>query len=113
LGSGEFPLHQLARKYGVNYIVSGHGHQFVRLSRDGIVYHGGGQFRGPDEWRGIRAGLVLPPRLGPCEAVEGRAIGKGTGRPAGKGRMFRGEDWGDNGPKFAVGDPASTKKPKT
>ena len=38
LGSGEFPLHRLARKYGVNYIVSGHGHQFVRMTRDGITY---------------------------------------------------------------------------
>jgi 3',5'-cyclic AMP phosphodiesterase CpdA len=38
LGSGEFPLHRIARKYGVDYIVSGHGHQFLSLSRDGITY---------------------------------------------------------------------------
>ena len=38
LGSGEFPLHQLARKYGVQSIISGHGHQFVRMTRDGITY---------------------------------------------------------------------------
>jgi len=38
LGSGEFPLHQLARKYGVGYIVSGHAHQYMRMTRDGIVY---------------------------------------------------------------------------
>lgn len=38
LGSGEFPLHRLAKTYGVNYVISGHGHQFVRLARDGVVY---------------------------------------------------------------------------
>jgi hypothetical protein len=33
--------------------------------------------------------------------------------PAGKGRMFRAEDWDDKGPRFAVDDPASSEKPKT
>src|SRR6185369_4120912 len=28
VGSGEFALHQLAKKYGVSYVISGHGHQF-------------------------------------------------------------------------------------
>ena len=36
--SSEFPFHQLIKKYGVGYVVSGHGHQFVRLAQDGIVY---------------------------------------------------------------------------
>lgn len=38
LGSGEFPLHRLARRYGVAAVVSGHGHQLVTLERDGIRY---------------------------------------------------------------------------
>ena len=38
LGSGDFPLHQLARKHGVQYVISGHGHQFLRMTRDGITY---------------------------------------------------------------------------
>lgn len=38
LGSSGFPLHQLARKYGVAYIVSGHGHLFLPMKRDGILY---------------------------------------------------------------------------
>jgi hypothetical protein len=33
--------------------------------------------------------------------------------PAGKGGMFRAEEWDENGPKFAVDDPASGDKPKT
>ncbi|MGH9673350.1 MAG: metallophosphoesterase family protein, partial [Bryobacteraceae bacterium] len=38
MGSGEFPLHQIARKHGVEHVISGHGHQFVRLTRDGVTY---------------------------------------------------------------------------
>jgi 3',5'-cyclic AMP phosphodiesterase CpdA len=33
-----FPLHALAKEYGVDYVLSGHGHQFVRLVRDGVTY---------------------------------------------------------------------------
>ena len=28
--SSQFPFHQLIRKFGVGYVVSGHGHQYVR-----------------------------------------------------------------------------------
>jgi Icc protein len=38
LGSGEFELHRLARQYGVTHVFSGHGHQLLRLERDGITY---------------------------------------------------------------------------
>ena len=36
--SSQFPFHQLVRKYGARYVISGHGHQYVRLVEDGIVY---------------------------------------------------------------------------
>lgn len=38
LGSGEFELHRLAREYGVSHVFSGHGHQLLRLERDGVTY---------------------------------------------------------------------------
>jgi hypothetical protein len=38
LGSGEFRLHQLAREYGVDYVISGHTHNFARLTREGVTY---------------------------------------------------------------------------
>ena len=38
LGNHAFDLHRLAQEYGVDYVVSGHGHQFVRLELDGVVY---------------------------------------------------------------------------
>jgi len=36
--NGNFPLHQLARKYGASYVVSGHAHQFDRSEYDGVQY---------------------------------------------------------------------------
>jgi predicted phosphodiesterase len=36
--SGAFPLHRLAKEYGVNYVITGHGHQLVKIQRDGILY---------------------------------------------------------------------------
>ena len=34
----KFPLHQLAKKYGVRYIIAGHVHQLMRFDLDGITY---------------------------------------------------------------------------
>jgi predicted phosphodiesterase len=36
--SGEFPLHRLARQYGVRYVISGHLHFLLRRERDGVTY---------------------------------------------------------------------------
>ncbi len=36
--SGAFELHRIAKQYGVAAVVSGHGHQFLKLERDGIQY---------------------------------------------------------------------------
>jgi Icc protein len=33
-----FPLHRLARKYGVKYVVAGHVHQILRFELDGVTY---------------------------------------------------------------------------
>jgi Icc protein len=68
--SGEFALHQLAHKYRVAVVVSGHTHQFLRLERDGVVYlnagSSGGHLRGPDPAEGWFFGWTL-------------AVVKGTG----------------------------------
>lgn len=61
--SGEFALHQLARKYGIAMVVSGHTHQFLRLERDGVVYlnagSSGGRLRGSDPAQGWYFGWTL------------------------------------------------------
>ncbi len=111
LGSGEFGLHQLCRRYGVGYVISGHGHDFERLERDGIVYL---------EVGSSGAGLArrLPGELDFAQGrfyhhvwvrVEGARASftvKELDGPFGKGRMFRAERWGPNGPKFDPADPA-------
>jgi len=55
-GSGAFDLHRLARQYNVAAVVSGHGHQFLKLERDGIQYLEGGSSGGSLQ-RGIGSGL--------------------------------------------------------
>ena len=34
----DFPLHRLARKYGVQYVVAGHVHQMLHFSLEGVEY---------------------------------------------------------------------------
>ena len=38
LRNANFALHQLARKYGVQYVVAGHIHQMLRLELEGVTY---------------------------------------------------------------------------
>jgi predicted phosphodiesterase len=61
--SSQFPFHQLIRKYGVRYVVSGHGHQYVRAVQDGIVYleapSSGGKLKGQGLEQGWFYGHVL------------------------------------------------------
>ncbi|HSW50374.1 MAG TPA: metallophosphoesterase [Bryobacteraceae bacterium] len=42
LQSRAFPLHRLAREYGVDYVISGHGHTFIHMVLDGVTYMGVG-----------------------------------------------------------------------
>jgi Icc protein len=118
LGSGEFPLHQLAKKYGVSYIISGHGHQFVRMARDGIVYmevgsSGGSMKRGLSKGEGFAQGWFYHHVWGRVKGSKVWFTVKELDPPMGKGRMFRAEDWDTNGPLFDVDDPAAKEKPGT
>lgn len=61
--TSQFPFHQLIQKYGVRYVVSGHGHQYVRSTLDGIVYleapSSGGKLKGQGAAQGWIFGQVL------------------------------------------------------
>ncbi len=61
--SSQFPFHQLISKYGVRFVVSGHGHQYVRAVQDGIVYleapSSGGKLKGQGFAQGWFYGHVL------------------------------------------------------
>lgn len=118
LGSGEFPLHQIARKHGVEYVISGHGHQFVRLARDGIVYmevgsSGGSIRRGTDKGLGFEHGFFFHHVWGRVKGSKVSMTVKEIDGVKGLGRMFRAEDWAENGPQFEVADPARKDSPKT
>jgi Icc protein len=54
--SGAFPFHQLVKKYGVRYVVSGHGHQFVCLAQDGVTYLEAGSSGGRLKGQGFEQG---------------------------------------------------------
>jgi len=84
--SGEFELHRIAMRYGVAAVVSGHGHQFVKLERDGIQYleagsSGGSLQRGLSSGQGAAEGWFYGWTLCTIEGtrvkLEWRKIGKG------------------------------------
>ena len=97
--SGDFPFHQLIRKYGVRYVISGHGHQFVRLVQDGIAYleapSSGGQLKGQGFAQGWLFGQVFTCVKGSEVEMSVREVAGS----AGKGRRFNAEEWLSNGSK--------------
>lgn len=50
----DFPLHQLARKYGVQYVIAGHLHEMLHISLEGVEYvsmpSSGGDLRGTSKY---------------------------------------------------------------
>ena len=38
LGNPNFPLHQLAKRYGVKYVIAGHIHQMLHFEVEGVTY---------------------------------------------------------------------------
>jgi predicted phosphodiesterase len=111
----DFELHRIAKQYGVSYIISGHGHQFVRAVNDGIVYmevgSSGGFMKGLARGEGFNQGwfyhhVWARVKGSKIEFTVKEIDGKG------QGRMFRADEWGDSGPTFDIKDPASTEKPR-
>jgi hypothetical protein len=118
VGSGAFPLHQLCRKYGVGYVISGHGHQFVRMVRDGVVYmevgsSGGTIQRGLKRGEGFAQGWFYHHVWARVKGSQAEFTVKEIDGPLGKGRMFRAEDWSETGPSFEADDPAASERPPT
>jgi hypothetical protein len=113
-----FRLHQIARKFGVTYVVSGHGHRFYRAVRDGVTYmevgSSGGSMRGKlIRGEGFAQGsfyhFVWATVEGPKVSLTVKEI-DGAG---GRGRMFSADDWDENGPHFDIADPTLSAHPET
>jgi len=89
-----FRLHQLAKQYGVQYVVAGHLHQMLGIDLAGVKYvsmaSAGGHLRGTHEYRdGWFFGYALV-------GVRGRTVDfhiKELKPPQGQGRVTELKDW--------------------
>jgi 3',5'-cyclic-AMP phosphodiesterase len=90
-----FALHQLARRYGVQYVVAGHLHQMLHLELEGVTYvsmaSSGGHLRSSGIYEdGWFFGHALV-------EVHGNGIDfriEESGPPRGEGRITKLADWG-------------------
>jgi len=98
LRNPNFALHQLARRYGVQYVVAGHVHQMLRLELEGVTYvsmpSAGGHLRLSGAYEdGWFFGHALVEVNGGSASFQIRE----TGSPRGEGRITRLADWGATG----------------
>jgi Icc protein len=95
LHNPNFTLHQLARQYGVQYVIAGHVHQMLRFDLQGVTYlsmpSAGGNLRASEEYAdGWFFGHALV-------AVHGTDIDfqiEELKPPHGQGRVTKPTDWG-------------------
>jgi predicted phosphodiesterase len=90
--SGAFPLHRLAREYGVDYVITGHGHFFARMVRDGVAYMqmgSSGAKMTPDFALGVFYQHASVEVRGAAATIRIKELDA----PFGKGRSFAAEDW--------------------
>ncbi len=89
--SSQFPFHQLVKKFGVRYVVSGHGHQYVRATQDGIVYieagSSGAKLKGEGFDRGWFFGQISMHVTGSSVEMTIKEVSP----PIGQGRTFPAE----------------------
>jgi hypothetical protein len=90
-----FALHQLARQYGVQYVVAGHIHQMLHLELQGVTYisiaSSGGHLRLSGAYEdGWFFGHTLVEVRDKTVEFEVRELGP----PRGKGRVTKLADWG-------------------
>jgi 3',5'-cyclic AMP phosphodiesterase CpdA len=90
--SSQFPFHQLIRRYGVRYVISGHGHQYVRAVQDGIVYLEAGSSGGKLKGQGFAQGWFFGQIFTHVTAGKVEMTVKEVDGPMGKGRTFPAEE---------------------
>lgn len=94
-----FPFHRLMQKYKVGYVISGHGHQFSHMERDGIAYmmvgSSGGHLRGHDPMKDYDQGWFFHHVE---VSVQGAALVmtiREVGPPFGRSRVLSADQWPD------------------
>jgi predicted phosphodiesterase len=98
LGNPNFAMHQLARRYGVQYVIAGHVHQMLHFTLDGVAYvdvpSSGGHLRSSraygDGWFFAHSLVEVHGKSIDFEIHELRP-------PHGDGRTTKLNDWGIRG----------------
>jgi len=117
-GNGDFRLHQIAKRYGVTHVLSGHGHRFVRMVHDGVTYmevgsSGGSMVGSRKRGEGFSDGVFYHWIWAHVKGSKVYFTVKEIGGIMGAGRMFRADDWNRDGPSFNIADPALSIHPET
>ena len=107
-------IHQLAVKYKVTAVVSGHGHKFQHKVVDGVRYmevgSSGGTMRGKlVRGEGFREGCFYHHVWVTVEGTRVTFTVKEIDGQYGQGRIFDAADWGN----FDASDPAISYHPET
>ena len=102
--SGDFPLHRIAKKYGVTCVINGHLHQFLHMKHDGITYmvvgsSGGSIGRGLKVGQGFREGWFFQHISAKVTGARVQFTVKELDGPEGRGRSFNADEWDRTGPK--------------
>jgi predicted phosphodiesterase len=95
VGNPDFALHQLARQYGVQYVISGHVHQLLHLELQGVTYismpSSGGHLRASRQYDD---GWFFGHALVEVSAAQANLKILELKPPHGQGRVTRLTDWG-------------------
>jgi hypothetical protein len=93
-----FPLHQIAKKYGVKYVIAGHIHQMLRFELEGVTYlsmaSSGGHLRNDKEYK---HGWFFQHTDVTVSASSVRIQIKELNPPNGKSRITTPQNWGAAG----------------
>ena len=98
LRNPDVPLHRLAKRYGVRYVIAGHVHQMLRLELESVTYvsvaSSGGHLRGSGRYEdGWFFGYTIGVVRGKDASLQIRELTK----PNGQGRVSSPEEWGAGG----------------
>jgi 3',5'-cyclic-AMP phosphodiesterase len=98
LGNPDFPLHRLAKRYGVKYVIAGHVHEMLHFEIDGITYlsiaSSGGHLRGSKRYED---GWFFQHTLVTVRDASVNFKIKELGPPFGRSRVTQPAEWGAAG----------------
>lgn len=98
LGNSHFPLHELAKEYGVHYVIAGHIHQMLHFELDGITYlsmaSAGGHLRNGKEYQ---RGWFFAHTIVTVHGTSADFTIKEASPPFGESRITKPPDWGAAG----------------